>query len=122
MAGVGPALAIAGIGLDSGSVLGLVVLFGTVVNNAILLYEASAAKAVALARSAVAAYAGAADRVRPVLATTITTVVALLPICLSPTGAAQRSMSIALLGGLVASTMLTLFVSPIAFASVGRRP
>ena len=122
MAGVGPALVIAGIGLDSGSVLGLVVLFGTVVNNAILLYEASSAKSAAGARSTTAAYAGSSDRVRPVLATTLTTVLALLPICLSPTGAAQRSMSVALLGGLVASTALTLFISPIVFASVGRRP
>ncbi len=122
MAGAGPALAISGIGLDSGSVLGLIVLFGVVVNNAILLYETSAARRAAGISPAVAAYAGASERVRPVLATTLTTVMALLPICLSPSGAAQKSMSVAMLGGLVASTSLTLFVSPVLFARPARTP
>ncbi|PKL26501.1 MAG: hypothetical protein CVV47_00795 [Spirochaetae bacterium HGW-Spirochaetae-3] len=120
MAGAGPALAVAGIGLDSGSVMGLVVLFGIVVNNAILLYEASSAKRAIGLGPATAAYAGAIERSRPVLATTLTTVVALLPLCLSSNGSAQRSMSVAMTGGLVASTALTLFVSPIAFAARGR--
>jgi multidrug efflux pump subunit AcrB len=116
MAGAGPALLLTGIGLDSGSILGLVVLFGIVVNNAILLYETSAARKINGSGVVIAAYAGASDRVRPVLATMMTTVAALLPICLASSGAVQRSMSIALLGGIVASTLLTLFVSPIAFA------
>lgn len=118
MAGVGPALMFTGTGLDSGSILGLVVLFGVVVNNAILLHEASAARRLAGAGAGYAAFAGASDRVRPVLATTLTTIVALLPMCLSATGAAQRSLAIAVLGGLSASTVLTLFISPIAFAAV----
>jgi multidrug efflux pump subunit AcrB len=117
MAGVGPVLVLTGTGLDSGSILGLVVLFGVVVNNAILLYEASAARRQAGAGAAYAAFAGASDRVRPVLATTLTTIVALLPMCLSSTGAAQRSLAMAVLGGLAASTALTLFISPIAFAA-----
>gem|GEM_PF-5098661 len=89
-------------------------------NNAILLYEASSAKRAIGLGPATAAYAGAIERSRPVLATTLTTVVALLPLCLSSNGSAQRSMSVAMTGGLVASTALTLFVSPIAFAARGR--
>jgi len=116
MAGVGPALFLTGTGLDSGSIMGLVVLFGVVVNNAILLHEASSARRQAGAGAAFAALAGASDRVRPVLATTLTTVVALLPMCLSATGAAQRSLAIAVLGGLTASTALTLFIVPIVFS------
>ncbi|OHD21238.1 MAG: hypothetical protein A2Y38_11035 [Spirochaetes bacterium GWB1_59_5] len=121
MAGVGPALVLSGVGLDSGSILGLVVLFGVVVNNAILLHEASDARRQAGAGPVLAAFAGASDRVRPVLATTLTTIVALLPMCLSATGAAQRSMAVAVLGGLAASTALTLFISPIAFAAAASR-
>lgn len=117
MAGVGPALLLTGTGLDSGSILGLVVLFGVVVNNAILLHEASSARRRAGASAAHAAFAGASDRVRPVLATTMTTVVALFPMVVSATGSAQRSLAVAVLGGLTASTSLTLFISPIAFAS-----
>lgn len=121
LAGVGPALLLTGTGLDSGSILGLVVLFGVVVNNAIFLYEASAARRTAGAGAEVSAYAGASDRVRPVLATSLTTIVALLPLCLSPAGAAQRSMSIAMLGGMLASTALTLFVAPVTFAAMNAR-
>jgi multidrug efflux pump subunit AcrB len=122
MAGAGPALVLGGIGLDSGSVMGLIVLFGVVVNNAILLHETSSARRLSGSSPAVAAYAGASERVRPVLATSLTTVLALLPVCLSPGGAAQRSMSVAMLGGLAASTALTLFVSPVLFARSGARP
>jgi multidrug efflux pump subunit AcrB len=96
-------------------VLGLVVLFGTAVNGAIVLYETSRDLADRGAKAAVAAYAGAARRVRPVLVTTITTVVALVPVVVSPGGAAQRSMSAAMVGGMLASTGLTLFVAPILF-------
>ncbi len=120
MAGAGPALVVAGIGLDSGSVLGLVVLFGVVVNNAILLYEASSLKRADGLGPGAAAYSGAVERARPVLATTLTTVAALLPLCLSGGGSAQRSMSVAMTGGLVASTALTMFVSPVLFAALGR--
>ncbi len=115
LAGAGPALFLAGAGLDSGSVLGLVVLFGVAVNNAIVLYETSSARARAGSPTVLAAYAGASDRVRPVLATSLTTLVSLVPIAFSPTGAAQKSMALAMLGGLFASGGLTLFISPLIF-------
>jgi multidrug efflux pump subunit AcrB len=116
MAGVGPALALSGLGLDSGSVLGLVVLFGVVVNNAILLYETTSARRLAGMKAAQAAYAGASERVRPILATTVTTMVALLPVCIMSHGATGRSMSVAMFGGVTASAALTLFVLPIVLA------
>lgn len=122
MAGVGPALALTGIGLDSGSILGLIVLFGVVVNNAIFLHEATVAHSTQGLRRVVAAYAGASERVRPILATTLTTVVALFPICLSRIGSTQRSMAVAMIGGLIASTALTLLISPLALARCSRLP
>jgi len=120
MAGVGPALALAGLGLDSGSVLGLVVLFGVVVNNAILLYETTSARRSAGISAAQSAYAGASGRVRSILATTLTTMVALLPVCIMSRGATGRSMSVAMLGGITASAALTIFVLPIVFAHGNR--
>lgn len=116
MAGVGPVLLASGTGLDSGSILGLVVLFGVVVNNAILLHEAGCARRSSGAGPGVAAYAGASDRARPILVTSLTTIVALLPMCLPSTGATQRSMALTMVGGIVASTVLTMFVSPVVFA------
>ncbi len=121
MAGTGPLLLLTGIGLDSGSILGLIVLFGVVVNNAILLFETSSARVAEGAGAVVAAYRGASERARPVLATTMTTVAALIPLCVLPSGTMQRSISVTMLGGLIASTVLTLFVSPMTFASGGRR-
>jgi len=120
MAGVGPALALAGLGLDSGSVLGLVVLFGVVVNNAILLYETTNARRSAGMSAAQSAYVGASGRVRSILATTLTTMVALLPVCIMSHGATGRSMSVAMLGGITASAALTIFVLPIVLAN-GKR-
>lgn len=115
LAGAGPALWLMGAGLDSGSVLGLVVLFGLVVNNGIVLYEITEEKVRAGASVAHAVYAGASDRVRAVLATTLTTLFGLLPILVSPLGATQCSMAAAMLGGMAISTLLTLFVMPSVF-------
>lgn len=116
MAGVGPAVALFGLGLDSGVAIGLVVLFGVSVNGAILLEEAIAARRSAGLGPVEAALAGAADRARPVAATALTTMLALAPVCIFPAGAAQRSMSVTLLGGVAAGTLLTLFVTPLACA------
>ncbi|MDR3160346.1 MAG: efflux RND transporter permease subunit [Spirochaetaceae bacterium] len=115
LAGAGPALLITGTGLDSGSVLALVVLFGLAVNNGIVLYETAAEKVKGGLSPAAAVYAGAAERFRPVLATTVTTLLALLPLAVFPLGASQKSMAAAMLGGMGAATALTLFALPPVF-------
>jgi multidrug efflux pump subunit AcrB len=115
LAGAGPALFLLGIPLDSGSVLGLTVLFGLVVNNGIILYETSEEKVRAGLPVVRAVYQGAHERLRPVLITTVTTLFALLPLVISPLGVSQRSMATAMLGGMIASTLLTLFAIPPVF-------
>jgi multidrug efflux pump subunit AcrB len=115
LAGAGPALLLTGAGLDSGSVLGLVVLFGLAVNNGILLYETAVEKMGRGLPAAAAVYSGAAGRLRPVLATTLTTLFVLLPLVVSPLGSSQHSMASAMLGGIGASTLLTLFALPPLF-------
>lgn len=125
LAGAGPALLFAGAGLDSGSILGLVVLFGLVVNNGILLYETAVEKINRGFPPAAAVYSGAVERFRPVLATTLTTLFALLPLVVSPLGSSQHSMAAAMLGGIGASTLLTLFALPpifIPFLKAGEGP
>jgi multidrug efflux pump subunit AcrB len=112
LAGTGPALFLSGSSFDSGAVLGLVVLFGLVVNNGIILYEIGNEK-VSLGLSPVlAVYRGACERQRPVLITAVTTVFALLPMALAPLGLSQRSLALSMLGGMIASTLLTLFIFP----------
>ena len=112
LAGAGPALLITGAMIDSGAVLGLTALFGLVVNNSLVLFEISDEKIKAGLSAAAAVYCGARERLQAILITTATTVFALLPLVLSPLGNSQKSMASAMLGGLAASTLLSLFAIP----------
>jgi multidrug efflux pump subunit AcrB len=115
LAGAGPALLLCGAELDSGAVIGIVTLFGIVVNNGIVLYETSLEHIAAGMTVLRAVYCGARKRFQPVLATTLTTAIVLLPLILSPSAASQKAMAAAMLGGIIASTTLTLFALPAIF-------
>ena len=112
LAGAGPALLLAGAKIDSGAVLGLTALFGLVVNNSLILYEISEQKIRAGLNPAAAVLCGARERLQAILITMATTVFALLPLILSPLSNSQKSMAAAMLGGLAASTLLSLFAIP----------
>jgi len=112
LAGAGPALLITGSKIDSGAVLGLTALFGLVVNNSLILFEISDEKIRAGFSPAASVYRGACERLQAILITTATTVFALLPLVISPLGNSQKSMAAAMLGGLAASTLLSLFAVP----------
>jgi multidrug efflux pump subunit AcrB len=112
LAGAGPALLITGAKIDSGAVLGLTALFGLVVNNSLVLYEICDQKIQGSFTPAAAVCSGASERLRAILITTATTIFALLPLLLSPMGNSQKSMAAAMLGGLAASTLLSLFAIP----------
>ena len=112
LAGAGPALLITGAKIDSGAVLGLTALFGLVVNNSLVLFEISDEKIRCGRDPASAGYQGACERLQAILITTATTVFALLPLVFSPLGNSQKSMAAAMLGGLAASTLLSLFAIP----------
>jgi multidrug efflux pump subunit AcrB len=101
-----------GTALDSGAVLGLTALFGLVVNNGLILFEIGDERISRGQTPAAAVYGGCTERLRPVLITSATTVFALLPLALNPLGASQASMSAAMMGGLAASTLLSLFALP----------
>ena len=115
LAGAGPALLLFKSSLDSGAVMGLCALFGLVVNNGLILFEISSERIHSGIPPALAVYGGASIRLRPVLITSITTVLALLPVALNPLGSAQKSIAASMLGGLAASTLLGLFILPPVF-------
>jgi multidrug efflux pump subunit AcrB len=115
LAGAGSALFLCGAGLDSGAALGLSVLFGLVVNNGIILYEIGEEKIRAGLSPGGAVFSGARERFRPVLITTITTVLALLPLMIAPLGSAQRSMAAAMTGGIISAALLSFFALPPVF-------
>jgi len=112
LAGAGPALFISGAGLDSSSVLALIVLFGLSVNSGMVLYEFAAEKKSLGITADEAVYEAALTRFRPVLTTALTTAFALFPLVISPLGAEEHSMALTMLGGIITSTTLTLFALP----------
>ncbi len=100
--------------------LGMIMLAGIVVNNAIVLVDyINTLKARGLARREAIITAGKV-RLRPILMTTATTTLGLTPMALGfGEGAEIRTpMALAVIGGLVASTGLTLVVIPVVYQLV----
>jgi len=112
LAGAGLILLVTGAKFDSSAVLGLTALFGLVVNNSLILFEVSEQKIAEGFDPAAAVFRGASERFRAILITTATTVFALLPLVITPLGNLQKSMAAVMLGGLAASTLLSLFAVP----------
>jgi multidrug efflux pump subunit AcrB len=112
LAGAGPALFLSGAGLDSSSILALMVLFGVSINSGMVLYELSLEKINQKIKTEEAVRQAATERFRPILATALTTLFALLPLLISPLGAKEHSMAAAMFGGIIASTALSLFALP----------
>ena len=104
------------------SQIGLVMLVGLVTKNGILIVEfANQRKAAGLSvREAI--IDAAAARFRPILMTSLSTILGILPIALAlGAGSESRvSMGIAVISGLVLGTLLTLFVIPAVYSAVSR--
>jgi HAE1 family hydrophobic/amphiphilic exporter-1 len=104
--------------LNLQSAIGCILLCGIAVNNAILLVD-QAGRLRREGSSTIEALSEAGRlRLRPILMTTLTTILALLPLALGiGEGAdAQAPMARAVLGGLVASTLITLVLIPAVYA------
>jgi HAE1 family hydrophobic/amphiphilic exporter-1 len=104
--------------------LGVVILAGIVVDNAIVLVDCVNQRRESGVPKRRALQEAAGLRLRPILMTTSTTVLGLVPMALGlGEGAEIRTpMAVAVIGGMVVSTFLTLVVIPVAYAAVDRRP
>ena len=103
--------------------IGLILLAGIVVNNAIVLLDLiNQLRSRGMAKIE-AIVEGGRSRLRPILMTALTTILGLLPLALGiGEGAEVRSpMAITVIGGLTVSTMLTLIVIPVVYAVVDRK-
>ena len=103
--------------------IGLILLAGIVVNNAIVLVDLiNQLRASGMERSDAIVEAGRL-RLRPILMTTLTTTLGLLPLAIGVgEGAEIRApMAITVIGGLVVSTLLTLVVIPVMYALLDRK-
>jgi len=108
--------------LNASSLMGCVLLVGLVVKNGILLLEHFEGALDGGATVEDAIRAAGARRVRPILMTTVATLAGLTPLALGIGAGAelQRPLAVAVIGGLVLSTALTLLVLP-AFVKLAWR-
>jgi HAE1 family hydrophobic/amphiphilic exporter-1 len=102
--------------------IGLVVLAGIVVNNAIVLVDYTRQLRDQGMEKVEALVEAGSVRLRPILMTTMTTVLGLMPLAIGVgEGAELRApLAITLMGGLLISTVLTLVVIPVVYATVDR--
>jgi HAE1 family hydrophobic/amphiphilic exporter-1 len=103
--------------LDVLTMLGFVILIGTVVNNAILIVHQSLIHLREGKPPAEAIPEAVRVRIRPIFMTTMTTLFGLLPLVLFPGAGSElyRGLGAVLLGGLLVSTVFTLFLIPTFF-------
>lgn len=100
------------------SFIGLIMLIGIVVKNGIVLVDyinLNRERGMGIIRSVVS---GGRSRLRPVLMTTATTILGMLPLALSQSEGSEmwRPMAVTVIGGLTVSTLLTLLVIPVLYA------
>jgi HAE1 family hydrophobic/amphiphilic exporter-1 len=119
--GVLPTLVFTGTTVNIQSVMGVVMLIGIVVNNAIVLvdYINLMRRERDLPLFEAVAEAGRL-RLRPILMTTLTTVLGLVPLALGIGAGAEIQAALArvVIGGLTASTLVTLVLIPVAYVSL----
>jgi hydrophobic/amphiphilic exporter-1 (mainly G- bacteria), HAE1 family len=121
--GVLLALLVTGSNLSIISFLGAIILIGIVVKNAIVLVDYINLLRARGQNLNDAIINSGRSRLRPVLMTTLTTIFAMMPLALSGGEGAEtwRPMAIAVIGGLLFSTLVTLLFVPSLYAVVERR-
>jgi HAE1 family hydrophobic/amphiphilic exporter-1 len=120
--GVYWALYISGTPLDSIALTGAIILCGLIVNNGIVIIDhMNQLRREGMPRFE-AVIQGGLNRLRPVMMTTLTTILGVLPLAIgSQTGGASGvvdGLGRGLVGGLIAGTLLTLYVVPLVYTLV----
>jgi len=100
------------------SIIGFITLFGIATRNGILLvsnYQALESRGLPLYEVVIK---GSLDRLNPILMTALTTALALIPLAITgdlPGNEIQSPMAKVILGGLLSSTLLNIFVIPVVY-------
>ena len=118
LVGVLLALILTGSTLNMMSMIGVIMLMGLVVKNAILLVDNANERRAGGADRFTALVEAGAVRLRPITMTTLAMVVGMIPVALGlgEGGGFRSPMARAVIGGLITSTMLTLIVVPVAYS------
>ncbi len=121
--GVAAALVMTGTALSAPVLLGVILLAGIVVNNAILLVEyveiGQRERGFTMEEAVVEA---GVVRLRPILMTTLTTILGMLPLAFGMGEGTElmQPLAVAVVGGLTISTLLTLLVIPAVYVAARR--
>ena len=116
------ALAITGTTLNVVSFIGVIMLIGVIVNNAIVMID----KIEELRKGGMDHYeavlAGTESRLRPILMTTLTTVLALVPLALGIGKGSEllQPMGIVVIGGMLLGTLVTLVLIPTVYTLIAK--
>ncbi len=105
------------------SQIGMIVLVGIVTKNGILIVEFANQKRLEGQSRLHAAINAAADRVRPIIMTSMATILGALPLAISlnATSLSRIPMGIAIIGGLLFSLILTLFIIPAVYTFIATK-
>jgi HAE1 family hydrophobic/amphiphilic exporter-1 len=119
LAGVGTVLTffILGKSLNMMAYIGIIMLGGIAVNNAIILIDRiNQLRETGMEKKKAIVLAGS-QRVRPILMTSLTTILALLPLTIGigESASLRSPMALAVISGLISSTLLTLIVIPCVY-------
>ncbi len=111
-------LAVTGKTLDLSALIGMLMLIGIVVTNAIVLLDLVQHKVEAGAELHQALIEGGRTRVRPILMTATATILALVPLAAQTqsSGLIAGNLATVVIGGLLTSTLLTLVVVPVIYS------
>ena len=104
--------------LNANTLMGFLILLGVVVNNGIILIDYSQLLREGGFRRERALMTAGMSRIRPIFITTITTIIAMLPLAMGDTeyaGAIGAPFAITVIGGLAFSTLLTLLIIPTVY-------
>ncbi len=102
------------------SAVGLIMLVGIVVNNGIILVDYTNLLIDRDYKMKDACLEAGVSRLRPVLMTTLTTILGMIPMCFASSGSAAmvQPIAVAVVGGLTSSTFVTLFFIPVLYSLV----
>jgi HAE1 family hydrophobic/amphiphilic exporter-1 len=122
MCGAFYALAITGASLDLFSMIGCIMLLGVATKNSILLVDYAHQQVEGGMTLSEAIVASGKARLRPILMTSFALIGGMLPLAIGLNEASKQrtSMGIAVIGGLISSTILTLVVIPASYSYIER--
>ncbi|MCP3761815.1 efflux RND transporter permease subunit [Domibacillus sp. A3M-37] len=121
--GVALSLIITKLPLSIPAIIGILILVGIVVNNAIVIVDYILQRKREGYAGTEAIVQSVKDRVRPILMTALTTILGLIPLAsgIGDGTEINQPMGITVIGGLISSTFLTLFVIPVVFSLFDRQ-